>query len=130
MNTPSRPLPYLRFISAPTYSPDRYVPYRLLWIKVIIRAAYDYALCKGSDDLRLQKFSQAVEKWLFEPSTLMNGFDNICHLCRLPREKLRTWARNLTRDQVKKLEFLERQGKDPLTLALDDPSAVDDGISK
>jgi len=114
-----------KFIPADTYSLERYVPYRVLWVKVIIRAAYDYALWKDSDDLRLRKFATDAAKWLFEESTLDNGFDSICQLARLPCEKLREWARKLSRDQVRKFEFLERHGRDPITLALQDKASID-----
>lgn len=96
------------------HSPERYVPYRLLWAKVIIRAAYDYALWKDSKDLRLKKFAQDAGKWLFEPSSLELGFESICFKFDFPIEKIRDRARNLSKDDVKKLEFRERHGRDPL----------------
>lgn len=94
------------------YNPERYVPYRLLWAKVIVRAAYDYALWKDSKDTRLRNYAKDAERWLFETSELMNSFDRICEVMDLDRTKIRNYARNLTRDQVKKLEFMEREGRD------------------
>jgi len=91
---------------------DRYAPYRLLWVKVIIRAAYDYALWKDSKDLRHRKFAEDARKWLFETSDLENSLAHLCELWGLPLEKIRRFARNLTKEDVKKLEFKERQGRD------------------
>jgi hypothetical protein len=93
-------------------SADPYAPYRLLWVKVIIRAAYDYALWKDSKDLRHRKFAEDARKWLFDPCDLEFGLPNICEIWSLPLEKIRRFARNLTKEEVKKLEFKERQGRD------------------
>lgn len=97
------------------FNPERYIPYRLLWAKVIIRAAYDYALWKDSKELRLKKYAQDAEKWLFESSSLELGFESICFKFDFPIEKIRERARNLTKDDVKKLEFRERNGPDLLS---------------
>jgi hypothetical protein len=94
------------------YHPERYVPYRLLWAKVIIRAAYDFALWKDSKDIRLRNYAKDAERWLFDESTLMNSFSRICEVLNIDRHRIREYARNLTRDQVKKLEFMEREGRD------------------
>lgn len=94
-----------------TYNPERYVPYRVLWAKVIIRAAYDYALWKDSKDLRLRKFAQDAERWLFESSDIELSFENICFAFDFPVERIRAKTRALTKADVKKLEFRERQGR-------------------
>lgn len=91
---------------------DRYAPYRLLWVKVIIRAAYDYALWKDSKDLRHRKFAEDARKWIFDKSDLENSLAHLCELWGLPLEKIRKFARELTKDDVKKLEFKERQGRE------------------
>jgi hypothetical protein len=110
-----------------SFSEERYTPCRVMWVKVIIRAAYDYALWRDSADLRLRKYAEDARKWFFEASGLFNSFENICFLFRLPAKELLEWAKNLTRDQVKKFEFLERTGKDPITLALETTLVVADG---
>lgn len=96
---------------APGFNPERYVPYRVLWAKVIIRAAYDYALWKDSRDLRLRKFAQDAERWLFESSNLELSFENICFAFDFPVERIRRKTRALTKQDVKKLEFRERHGR-------------------
>jgi len=93
---------------------DRYAPYRLLWVKVIIRAAYDFALWKDAKNINHRKFAEDARKWLFEPSELDFGLSSICEVWGFPIEKIRHYARNLTKEDVKKLEFKERQGRDLL----------------
>ena len=109
-------IPVIRKVAVPaSYNPERYIPYRLLWAKVIIRAAYDYALWKESKELRLKKFAQDAEHWLFESSNLTFSFESICFAYDFPIERIRQKARALTKDDVKKLEFRERHGRIDMT---------------
>lgn len=108
---PAPPKPSRKVATSSTYNPERYVPYKVLWAKVIIRAAYDYALWKDSKDLRLRKFAQEAERWLFEPSDVELSFENICFTFDFPMERIRAKTRALTKADVKKLEFRERQGR-------------------
>jgi hypothetical protein len=94
------------------YISEKYVPYRVLWVKVIIRAAYDYALWKESKDFKQRKYAMDAERWFFSESSLMNGFVKICEVLKLDPALIRRCVRKLTREQVKKLEFKEREGKD------------------
>lgn len=91
---------------------------RLLWIKAIIRAAFDYALYKGHRDLKLRKFALDAERWLFEPSRLINSLESICQALDINIDLVRTFSRRVTREQVKKMEFLERAGSRDSTRAL------------
>lgn len=86
------------------------MPIRLLWIKTIFRAAFDYALYRDHRDLKLRKFALDAERWLFEPSHLVNSLEHVCSGLEIDIEKIRRFARQVTREQVKKLEFLERTG--------------------
>lgn len=97
--------------SSISYNAERYLPYRVLWAKVIIRATYDYALWKDSPDIRLRTYAQDAERWLFESSDLELSFENICFAFDFPVEKIRQKTRTLTKNDVKKLEFRERQGR-------------------
>lgn len=97
--------------SSVSYNSERYLPYRILWAKVIVRATYDYALWRDSPDPRLKKFAEEAEKWLFEPSDLELSFENICFAFDFPIEKIRQKTRLLTRNDVKKLEFMDRHGR-------------------
>lgn len=109
---------------------DRYAPFKLLWLKVIIRAAYDYALWKDSKDLRHRKFAEDAGKWLFDPSGHENSLEHVCELWGLPLRRMREFARNLTKDDVKKLEFKERQGRDLTTAALAEKVVAIDGYAR
>lgn len=106
---PSRKVPV-----STSYNAERYVPIRVLWAKVIIRAAYDYALWKDSKELRLRNFAKDAERWLFEPSDFELSFENICSSFDFPMEKIRQKTRSLTKQDVKKLEFRERHGRSDL----------------
>ncbi len=112
---PTAPGPSRKVPTSTCYNPERYVPIRVLWAKVIIRAAYDYALWKESKDMRLRKFALDAERWLFESSDLELSFEKICEAFEFPVEKIRTRTRALTKNDVKKLEFRERHGRVDLT---------------
>lgn len=96
-----------------TYNSELTLPYKILWAKVIVRAAYDYALWKNSDDIRLRRFADDAARWLFDSPDpdLELSFENICFAFDFPVEKIRKKTRTLTREDVKKLEFRERQGR-------------------
>lgn len=101
-------------VDPPACTAERYMPYRILWAKVIVRAAYDYALWKDAKDLRLRKFAEDAERWLFESSDLELSFENICFAFDFPVGHIRQRTKILTRDDVKKLEFRERQSRTDL----------------
>lgn len=108
---PRAPGPSRKVPASTSYNAERYVPYRVLWAKVIIRAAYDYALWRDSKESRLRKFAQDAERWIFESSDLELSFENICFAFDFPVEKIRKRTRALTKQDVKKLEFRERHGR-------------------
>lgn len=95
---------------------ERHVWIRLLWRKVIIRAIYDYVLWKDSISVRKRHDAQDAARWLFEPSDLNNSFEHICFYADVDMEKVRSWARRATKDQVRKLEHIERERRDFLHL--------------
>lgn len=108
------PAYYKRSVSTSiTYNSELTLPYRILWAKVIVRATYDYALWRNSDDIRLRRFADDAARWLFDPSDpdLELSFENICFAFDFPVDKIRKKTRALTREDVKKLEFRERQGR-------------------
>lgn len=112
---------FLRYSKTPNWSTtqrsvDPYVGYRALWMKVIIRAAFDWVSYRDATKLELKKEAEKAEKWLFEPNELFNSFDNICHLVDLPPDKIRVWARALTKEHVAKIEHLERESLSPIAL--------------
>jgi hypothetical protein len=89
---------------------DRYVGYRALWMKVIIRAAFDWVSYRDAMKLESRKEAEKAYKWLFQPSQLFNSFENVCHLVDLPPDKIRHWVQTLTKEHVAKIEHLEREG--------------------
>jgi hypothetical protein len=106
----------------------RYAPIRVLWRRVIVRAAFDWVLYRDSPDLRQKKLSEEAHKWIFYVSNLWNSFDNVCVLADVPMDKIRAWVQCLTKDQVKKMEHMEREGRISLLLhqAPSDESHGDD----
>jgi hypothetical protein len=98
-------------------SVDRYVGYRALWMKVIIRAAFDWVSHRDSPKMELKKEAERAQRWLFGKNELINSFDNICELLDLSPHRLRIWARSLTKAHVAKIEHLERESATPVALA-------------
>lgn len=99
--------------------------YRLLWIKVILRAAYDWVLYRNSKNSINRKIAKDAYSWLFEATKtkkkfvvngevevikieLFNSLENICGFLELDVDSVRKFARTLTREDIKKQEFLER----------------------
>jgi hypothetical protein len=97
-------------------SMDPYVGYRALWMKVIIRAAFDWVSYRDVSKLEQRKEAEKAYKWLFAPNELFNSFENICQLVDLPPEKIRCWVKTLTKEHVAKIEHLERESTSPLAL--------------
>lgn len=86
----------------------RYAGVRALWIKVIIRAVFDWVSYKNSNRLMQRRLAEDASAWLFRPSLLFNSFENICFYLGLNPTTVRSWARSITRKQVSKIEILER----------------------
>jgi hypothetical protein len=81
---------------------------RALWIKVIIRAVFDWVSYRESDQLGKRKMAESAANWLFEPNVTFNSFDNVCSYLDVDPGRVRCWARKITRKQVAKIEHLER----------------------
>lgn len=114
--------------SAP-YVSEKYIPYRVLWVKVIIRAAFDYTLWRDSSEFRLRKCAMDADRWFScESAALPNCFLHICDVLKLDPDLIRRCVKKLTREQVKKLEFKEREGKDLVaSIVFGHLESVDDG---
>lgn len=91
------------------HTPELDSPMKILWARVILRALYDYVIWKDSDKMKDRRDFQTVKKWLFEPSTLGNSFENLCRLLNWPAGLIREKALTMTREDVKKMEFRERE---------------------
>ena len=111
----------LAFANSPTVQLIRLVPHptphlrehcdpvRVLWARVIVRAIYDYVKLKDAKKLSDRREFESVKKWLFEPSSLTNGLENLCRILNLPVNVIRQKALTMTSKEVRKLEFRERE---------------------
>lgn len=111
---------FIRHGFDPSLYHERYSPVRMLWLRVIVRAAWDLAMYKDSTKIKEQKLAQDAERWLFEPSSLINGLENICRTLGVSIESARRFAREMTKDKVRKMDLCERQGKDPVLALIED----------
>lgn len=95
------------------YGPNgRYDGVRALWIKVIIRAVFDWVTYKSSTKLAQRRLAESAFIWLFRPSLFFNGFESICSCLDVSPAVIRAWAGRITRRQVAKIELLERGRSD------------------
>ena len=86
----------------------RYAGVRALWAKVIIRAMYDWVIYRDSPKLALRKYAEGAQSWLFGKSDSFNSFENICHMLEISPAVVRKKAMGMTRDQVAKIEHVDR----------------------
>lgn len=122
-----------KFIQDSSISHDRkklpeHEAIRLLWIKVILRAAYDWVLYRDSKNNIYKKIANDAYRWLFEPaaektlirfnenilivdSSGFNSLEKLCDVLDIDIDTVRSFAGNLTRNEIKKLEFLDRSKK-------------------
>lgn len=109
---------------------DRYSWIRSLWLKVIIRALFDYASYRHSAKLSHKKLASNAYDWMFSPNDMFNGFENVCKFLEIDPDKVRERALSMTKDDVAKIEFRERrwsgyQDDQEHKLASSDPAPVE-----
>lgn len=123
---------YLHTLYSVEYLPQKKINehecFRLLWIKVILRAAYDWVLYRNSKSHIYKNIAEDAYRWIFDPpkerkkivvgktevivhTQEFNSLENICDAINLDVDSVRRFSKRLTRDMVKKLEFLERSTK-------------------
>ena len=96
-------------VCSPT--PDlRYSGVRALWLKVILRAIFDWITYRDSTKLMQRKLAENAQSWLFKPNCLFNSFENICKYLDVDVDTVRDRASHMTRCDIAKIEFLEREG--------------------
>ena len=95
-----------------TQSDRRYAGIRALWLKVIIRAVFDWVTYRDSTKLEKRKYAESADVWLFHKSTLFNSFENVCRQLDLDPEQIRNQVKKMTKDDVSKIEHLERDYDD------------------
>lgn len=89
-------------------SDDRYSGVRMLWIKVIIRAIYDWITYRDSTKFHFKKLAESAEIWMFQESHTFNSFDNICRYIGLEPSRVRGRIKSMSKEDAKKIEFLDR----------------------
>jgi len=94
---------------------DRYAGVRLLWAKVILRAINDYVSFKDSDKIGPKKYSESAERWIFFQDRSYNSLDNICQMLGISVEKVRNRAMTMTKDEIAKVEYIDRTSSGKLT---------------
>lgn len=90
---------------------DRYSGVRALWLKVIIRAIFDWVTYRDSDKLMQKKLAENAHSWLFDESELFNGFENVCVYLDVDPDHIRNRARKMSKEDVAKIEHLERSAE-------------------
>jgi hypothetical protein len=103
----------------PASNEDRYAGIRALWLKVIIRAVFDWVQYRDSNRLPQKKLADGARSWLFEPSDVFNGFENLCFSLDVDPSKIRKWASALSKEQVAKIEHLDREPNTPTVKIFD-----------
>ena len=86
----------------------RYAGVRALWMKVIIRAVFDWVTYRDSTKVDKKKYAEGAYAWLFQKNLLFNSFETVCRHLDLDPERIREQARKMTKDDVAKIEHLER----------------------
>lgn len=106
---------------------DRYSGFRALWAKVIIRAILDWVNYRDSTKLQQMKMAEQAYTWLFKPSELFNGFENVCKMLDIDPDYVREQAKKVTKDDVAKIEHIDRVEHPSLEMlgAGAEPEAVD-----
>ena len=107
---------------------ELYENFRLLWIKVILRATYDWVLYRDSKSRAAQRIAENAYKWLFEDYfekvryreknkiiiKMERPFNSLFFLCEeldLDITTVRAFARRLNKKQIRKSEFFTRHRK-------------------
>lgn len=89
-------------------SDRRYAGVRALWMKVIIRAVFDWVTYRDNTKVDKRKYAESAHDWLFKKSILFNSFENICKNLDIDPQRIRTQALKMTKDDVAKIEHMER----------------------
>jgi hypothetical protein len=105
---PADPTSLFQETTSPAALSDRYVGYRVLWLKVIIRSVFDWVTYRDNLRMEKRKYAESAYTWLFESNNLINGFESVCCMLDLSPSRVRTWAKSMSKDQVMKMEHLER----------------------
>ena len=84
---------------------DRYSGIRILWIRVIQRAIFDWVSYQDSTIKSKKSDAKSAYKFLF---TDKDGLDYLCDVLCIDKDKFRHRASTMTKDEITKIEHLER----------------------
>jgi len=87
----------------PPRNGGRYEPVRVLWAAVLQRAIFDYVMLRDSSTSRLD--FRTAERFLFSDE---GGLADICQVLNWPLGAMRSRAKAMTRDDVRKMDFRSR----------------------
>jgi hypothetical protein len=82
---------------------ERFDPVRVLWAAVLQRAIFDYVTHKDSTTSRLD--FRTAERFLFSEDS---GLIDVCQALGWPLKAMRNRALNMTRVEVRKMDFRDR----------------------
>lgn len=102
----------------------RYAGVRALWMKVIVRAVFDWVTYRDHSKLEKRKHAESAHSWLFDKSLLFNSFDNVCKYLDIDPERIRSRAKMMTKEDVAKIEHMERDYEDDT----EDPPPPQEGV--
>lgn len=108
------------------YLSKKYGSYRTLWIRVYIRAVFDFVQYRDVIDVKLRRHAEDAHRWLFEPAEGFNSFEHICEVFDLPLATLRSFACKITKEDVKRMEHIDGDG---LILRAQENIAAEEGLS-
>ena len=78
---------------------------------VLRRAAYDIALYRGSNKLRMKKIGEGAYRWMFDDATdHFTSFRSICTLLDQDPHEIRRKTLTLTRQDVRKFDLVDAHG--------------------
>lgn len=89
------------------YLPRRYEGYRKLWVKVIIRAIYDYVYGRDSTNQYNRLHANTAYAWIFKAKG-ENSLENVCKFLGLDAEQFRTYVRTVKKSDLKRLRLTDR----------------------
>ena len=92
--------------SPSTYVTEIYEPIRVLWAQVLKRAIFDYVMLRDSRKLTDRRDYISAERWLFSSDV---GLVDACKVFGWPLGKLRDRAKEMTKLDIRKMEFKERE---------------------
>jgi hypothetical protein len=84
----------------------RYAGFRVLWLKVIVRALSDYVTYRDCSKLEKRRYAEGAAVWMFRTNVCFNGFENVCRMLDLDPDRVRLRAKKLSKEDVAHFEHV------------------------